>query len=81
MWVYTSTSPPIREEENGEEPVSTGGVPTLRATPNAASNEEDNSAQCWQCGAELVWPDEQQRGTCWRCGPTTDDVSAEEATR
>jgi putative DNA primase/helicase len=35
---------------------------------------------CWRCGEDLVWPDDQHRGTCWRCRPTTDDLFAEEAT-
>jgi hypothetical protein len=32
MWVYTSTSPPIREEEEAEETQSRGNEPTFRPT-------------------------------------------------
>ena len=35
--------------------------------------------ECWQCGAELIWPDAQQRGTCSRCRPTT-NLFGEETT-
>jgi hypothetical protein len=66
MWVYTSTSPPIRAAES----TSTGGQPTLRPTPALSGNGDGPPAKpashCERCGDELTNPIQQQRR---RCGP------------
>jgi hypothetical protein len=55
-WVYTSPSPPIREEES----TSAGGEPTLRPTPEMHD-------YCSICGAGLWHPDSRRRGICEKC--------------
>ena len=42
-----------------------------------SSNFSGEPVTCWQCGAELVWPDEQQRRRCSRCRPATNLFGAE----
>jgi hypothetical protein len=79
-WVYTSTSPP----ERGEEDDSTLGEPTLRVTPDPGLDEEEHEAvrqcwQCWQCGRELVWTDEQHSRVCSRCDPVANLFKEDEA--
>jgi hypothetical protein len=73
-WVYTPTSPPIKEEESS----STKPEPTLRPTLDDPSNQDiepsgdisgEDVPTCWQCGKELVWTDEQRIGVCSRCYP------------
>jgi hypothetical protein len=72
-WVYTSTSPPIREEKDDNKL----GEPTLRATPDDPSDQWDFTAAldiddtptCWRCGKELIWTDEQRSGVCSGCDP------------
>jgi hypothetical protein len=81
---FSGFNPATRENENSHS--SNNGQPDRRGenpqNPETlpTGNGDGDMPACWQCGAELVWPDEQQRGTCWRCGPTTDGVSADEAT-
>jgi hypothetical protein len=67
-WVYTSTSPPIREEESG----STGGQPTFGATP-------EGSDRCHICEAELWAPALQQRGTCEKCSRNAEPSETDRA--
>jgi hypothetical protein len=80
---FTGFDPATREEENnhfsnngqGERP---GENPQNPETPPTSDGGSD-MPPCWQCGAELVWPDEQQRGTCSRCRPAT-NLFGEETT-
>jgi hypothetical protein len=81
-WVYTSTSPQIREEES----TSTGGQPTLRPTPATPDNgdspqgpqddglEAPRADHCSLCGAALLFPPSQERGICEKCWRATPDL-------
>jgi hypothetical protein len=58
MWVYTSTSPPIREEEGQRNVDSSGGIPTLRATSDdptdKAGREPDGVPTCQHSGCGVA---------------------------
>jgi hypothetical protein len=58
-WVYTSPSPPIREEESS----NSRGEPTLRPTP-----VQSTFTHCQACGQDnLHNAAQRQRGTCGPC--------------
>jgi hypothetical protein len=56
-----------------------GKAPQEDAHTDTDISGDGGPPTCWQCGAELVWPDEQQRGTCSRCRPAT-NLFGEETT-
>jgi hypothetical protein len=73
-WVHTSTSPQIKGEEEAEEAKSSGGIPTLRPTPDDPPDQTTAPPEtaemhdfCTLCDTPLATPAQRQRGTCGPC--------------
>jgi hypothetical protein len=76
---FTGFDPATREKGNSHFSHNGQGERPGENPQNPVTPPTGGMPPCWQCGRELVWPDDQQRGTCSRCRPTT-NLFGEETT-